>query len=97
MLTAPRALHVALCPCPRPSQLNKAQQDKAADAAAKKKRGEAAKAKAADAARLEAEAASKADTSGEMDGRMLSALITGERFSKAAERDNKLLLLWLYS
>ncbi|KAI3423892.1 hypothetical protein D9Q98_009726 [Chlorella vulgaris] len=61
------------------AQLNKAQQDKAADAAAKKKRGEAAKAKAADAARLEAEAASKADTSGEMDGRMLSALITGVR------------------
>ena len=60
-------------------QLAKQQQDKAADAAAKKKRGEAAKAKAADAARAKAVAvADGAEHSGEMDGRMLSALITGE-------------------
>jgi hypothetical protein len=59
-------------------QLAKQQQDKAADAAAKKKRGEAAKAKAADAARAKAVAAADgAEHSGEMDGRMLSALITG--------------------
>lgn len=60
-------------------QLSKAQQDKAAAEAARKKKGEAAKARAAEAARqkaVEAAAAGK-DQTGEMDGRMLSALITG--------------------
>ncbi len=62
-------------------QLSKAQQDKAAAEAARKKKGEAAKARAAEAARqkaVEAAAAGK-DQTGEMDGRMLSALITGRR------------------
>ncbi|KAL4421400.1 hypothetical protein ABPG75_010691 [Micractinium tetrahymenae] len=63
------------------AQLSKAQQDKAAAEAARKKKGEAAKARADEAARqkaAEAAAAAK-DQSGEMDGRMLSALITGVR------------------
>lgn len=64
-------------------QLSKAQQDKAAAEAARRKKGEAAKARAAEEARqkaAEAAAAAK-DPAGEMDGRMLSALITGARRS----------------
>lgn len=58
-------------------QLSKQQADKAAAEAARKKKGEAAKAKAAEAARAAAAEAAGNDASGEMDGRMLSALITG--------------------
>jgi ribosome biogenesis protein MAK21 len=64
------------------AQLAKAQADKAAEAAAKRKKGEAAKARAAEEARQKAAAAAAASSqqgSGEMDGRMLSALITGVR------------------
>lgn len=64
------------------AQLAKAQADKAAEAAAKRKKGEAAKARAAEEARQKAAAAAAASSqqgSGEMDSRMLSALITGVR------------------
>ncbi|KAI7841479.1 hypothetical protein COHA_004873 [Chlorella ohadii] len=64
------------------AQLAKAQADKAAEAAAKRKKGEAAKARAAEEARQKAAAAAAAtgqQGSGEMDSRMLSALITGVR------------------
>ncbi|EFN54473.1 hypothetical protein CHLNCDRAFT_52919 [Chlorella variabilis] len=64
---------------PRRAALAKQAQDKAATEAAKKKKGEAAKARAAEKARAAAEAAATVDQSGEMDGRMLAALITGVR------------------